>query len=76
MTRYRVPIQTLITAYVTVEADDPTDALDKAFDGRTPSLCAQCSGRGQSYSMDLGEWGVDGFKVEDLSEDDVTEIEE
>ena len=75
MSKYRVPIQTLVTAYVTVEAEDETEAIDKAFD-KVPYLCAQCSGWGQEHSMDLGEWGTDGFTVQELTEADVTEVEE
>lgn len=31
---------------------------DRAYED-TPSICAQCSGWGQQYSMDLGDWEPD-----------------
>jgi endogenous inhibitor of DNA gyrase (YacG/DUF329 family) len=74
MPQYRVPIQTLATAYVTVEAEDETDAIEKSAEVHV-SIRAQCSGWGQAYSLDLGEWTSEGFTVQDITEADAMEVE-
>ncbi len=59
MPKYRVYLQTVASVSVQVEAEDPDEALDAAY-GQVPrEVCAQCSGWGKSYSLDLGEWESD-----------------
>lgn len=61
MAKYRVYVQT--TASATVEVDVPDGMTDPELIAEyaheyaeMPSLGAQASGWGQSWSMDLGEW--------------------
>lgn len=60
MPKYRVYYTTVASISVVVEADDAfsaREAADERFPD--PSICAQCSGWGQDYSLDLGEWEQD-----------------
>lgn len=66
MAKYRVYLETGASVAVTVEVDDDLDeaeahaaAIEKAFDEAPRSVCAQCSGWGQKWSLDLGEWDVE-----------------
>ena len=59
MTEYRVSFHAGASTTITVEADDEEAALDKAYDALPNSICAQCSGWGQKWSRDIGEWEVD-----------------
>jgi hypothetical protein len=69
MPKYRVYFTTGASSSVVVEAEDRSDAIDKASDEFAyPSICAQCSGWGQDYSMDLGEWEPD------MSDEGVEEV--
>lgn len=54
--KYRVQLRKMLWTTVEVEADDEDAAIDAAFDGALPSLCAQCCGWGQEFSVDEGEW--------------------
>lgn len=65
MAMYRIYLQTVASTSVDVEIDDTqyddefnlSEAIENAaYAECTPSLCAQCSGWGQGYSVDLGEW--------------------
>jgi hypothetical protein len=59
---YTVYLNQMLSASVTVEADDPDEAIDKAHESDLPrGICAQCSGWGQkSWSMDTsGDWEPD-----------------
>jgi hypothetical protein len=58
-------------AYASVTVDIDADGLDaeeiremaieKAFEGNMPSLCHQCAGWRQGFSLELGDdWDVDG----------------
>ena len=67
MSRYRVGMSTIANITVTVEADSPKDAIEKAYDELPGSICAQCSGWGQNWSLDMGEWEPD---------DDLPEVDE
>jgi hypothetical protein len=66
MAKYRVMMTTTASASIVVEVPDELNehydieekAIELAFD-EAPSICAQCSGWGKKYSMDLGEWDVD-----------------
>lgn len=69
MTKYRVQLKTTAYAYVTVEADDPDAAIDAALEGEMPYICAQCSGWGAGYDLELD----DAWQEPDA--DDVWEVE-
>ena len=68
MAKYRVYLTTTASAAVDIEVPDdvtdPEEISEIAWnEAEFPSLSAQASGWGQSWSMDLGEWGneiVDG----------------
>lgn len=75
MAKYRVYLDTTISVSMTVEVDDNLDedaaraqAIEKAFQEGTPSICAQCSGWGRSWSKDEGEYEVsrnpDGTEIQ------------
>lgn len=57
MPKYRVVLETTASAYAEVEADDREAAIEAAFED-LPSLCAQCGGWGQDWSLGLGEFDV------------------
>ena len=59
MSKYTVPLKTGAYAFVTVEADSAEDAVDAVFNGDLPWVCAQCSGWGRQFSLELGDWDVD-----------------
>lgn len=63
MSTYRIFFTQVVSTSVEVEADDFDDAVDKAYGSDAlPSsnfLCGQCSGWGQAYSIDTGEWEAD-----------------
>lgn len=70
MPKYRVHYVSTASSTVVVEAEDAIaarEAAEEVFED--PSICAQCSGWGQSYSVDLGEWeqddSADGVTEED-----------
>lgn len=55
----------------TVDADDVESAIEQAFEKR-PNLCAQCSGWGREWSLELGdEWELD--TVEDENGEEVVD---
>lgn len=63
----RVPITDQMYAAYGIDENSDTatlfDAVEENIDMfAAPEICAQCSGWGQSWSMDLGEW--------ELSEED------
>lgn len=58
MPKYQVTLQTVASAYMTVEAEDLEEAIVAAMED-APFICAQCSGFGQSWSLELGEWDID-----------------
>lgn len=63
MTKYAVHYQATASASVVVEAEDESDAADKADEVFVePSLCAHCS-----HEIDLGDWqpteGEDGIEA-------------
>jgi len=59
MPKYRVYLTTTASATVYVEAENPDDAIDLAYEEGPAGICAHCSGWGQNWSVDLGEWGTD-----------------
>lgn len=59
MPKYRVPLNGYASATVTVETDetDPEAIVNLALEEGVSSPCAQCSGWGQSWSLEIGdEW--------------------
>jgi hypothetical protein len=66
MIKYRIGLETIAMAYVTVEIPDDTPeyereelAEEEAHKQGVPGICAQCSGWGQPHSLALGdEWEV------------------
>ena len=67
MPKYSVDFETSVSVTITVEADDEDAAIDKAYDEIPSSVCAQCSGWGQKWSLDLGEFELYEPKSEDLA---------
>lgn len=66
MATYTVYLKTFAETAVKVEADDPDEAIDKAYN-ETPTICAQCSGWGHGYSLEIGEvW--DAYEVTDAED--------
>lgn len=66
MAKYRVFLATGASLSVTVEVDDDLDvdearesAIEKAFEEAPSNVCAQCSGWGKRWSLDLGEWDME-----------------
>lgn len=62
MTKYRINFSGMASASVVVETDktDPEEILDELYVEGLPGLCAQCSGWGRSYSLELPEeWDAD-----------------
>lgn len=56
MPKYIVHFQTVASATLEVEAEDRQAAIEEARQEGVPGICAQCSGWGRDYSIDLGEW--------------------
>lgn len=61
MPKYRVHLQTFASATVEIDVPDgmtdPEQIAEYAYEhGELPTLGAQASGWGQSWSLDLGEW--------------------
>lgn len=75
MAKYRVHFQSGASCTVTVEAEDEEAAIEAAYDELPGGICAQCSGWGQEWSIDLGEWDLEKddpkfeFKAVELEED-------
>jgi hypothetical protein len=79
MPKYKVFVQTVASATVEVDVPegmtDPNEISELAFNqAEFPSLSANASGWGRSWSLDLGEWEdvtEDGTPVVELAEDEV-----
>jgi hypothetical protein len=56
---YRVYLNATASFYVNVEAEDEDSAIDKAYEMAPREVCAHCSGWGQAWGIDLGEWEAD-----------------
>jgi len=71
MATYRVYLQTVASTTIEVEADDPDDAYEKAFDKRMPHICAQCSGWRGGPNLELGDmWEIpEGMSVDEAVEE-------
>ena len=67
MPKYRVFIPIPATLTVVVEAEDAEDAIEAAGEHVHVDLCAQCSGWGEDYNLDLPiDWDWDGADVEEV----------
>ncbi len=58
MPKYRITLATSASVTATVEADDDEIAVDMVFDMVPSEVCAQCSGWGKNWSLDIGQWDV------------------
>lgn len=60
MPTYDVYLCTYASTVITVEAEDRERAEEKALvEGRMPTICAQCSGWGSNYNLEIGsDWEV------------------
>lgn len=58
MPKYAVTLETIANVTIEVDAEDESDAFEKAFEEVPSEVCAQCSGWGNGYSLDLGEWDI------------------
>lgn len=56
MPKYRVTYETRAWFYIDIEAKDEDAAIEAGYT-EVPDICAQCSGWGQKYELELGnEW--------------------
>lgn len=53
--KYRVYLRTVASTTIEVEASSEEEAIEAAFK-KTPYLCAQCSGWGNSAGIELADW--------------------
>lgn len=56
MPKFTVHMDAVISTAVTVEAEDVEAALAACYDELPRSICAQCSGWGESWGKDEGEY--------------------
>ncbi|MEW1547515.1 hypothetical protein [Streptomyces tsukubensis] len=65
MTKYRINLSTAANASITVETEetDPELIYQEALHEGIPHPCAQCSGWGQNWELEIGdEWDVETDK--------------
>ncbi len=55
MATYRVNYTSGAFLSIAVEADNEEDAIDKAYEEVPSGVCAQCSGWGEKWSLDVGD---------------------
>jgi len=59
MPKYNVHLSTVVSATVTVEAEDAEQAIEAAYEEVPSEFCFQCSGHGQPWDLDMGgEWEI------------------
>ena len=58
MAKYRGSLEAGAFFTITAEADGEDEAFEAAFDEAPTDVCAHCSGWGQEWSVDLGEWSA------------------
>ncbi len=62
MPKFKVEFRAYVFATDTVEAEDESEAAEKAFGNGFPDICAQCSGWGKDYTVafpdDPASWEV------------------
>jgi hypothetical protein len=73
MTKYTVYLETGLEVGVKVEAADADEAIDKAYDERPGSICAQCSGWGQNWTKSEGDELEPNCVVDDATGETVWE---
>jgi hypothetical protein len=59
MSTYRIYFTNVTSTSIEVEADDLDEAIDAAYEKLPGSICAQCSGWGNDWSRDEGDWNHD-----------------
>lgn len=65
MSEFKVYFEGMAGLVVTVEADDAEAAIEKAYDEVPSGVCAQCSGWGEKWSLDVpDDWGLDSVADE------------
>jgi hypothetical protein len=65
MSEFKVYFEGMAGMTVTVEADDVEAAIEKAYNEIPSGVCAQCSGWGEKWSLDVpDEWALDGVADE------------
>jgi hypothetical protein len=71
VTTYGLYFNVATSIYIKVEAETLEEAQELAYDEIPHDVCAQCSGWGQTWGMDLGEpvldetaYSVDGKHIE------------
>lgn len=77
MPTYRVAMSTTASLSIEVEADNETEAEEKAYEEGPRGVCAQCSGWGEKWGLDLGDFEIDAdsefcgevYKAVELVED-------
>lgn len=70
MSKFVVYFTATVSSPFEVEAEDKASAIEAAYERfPNPSICAQCSGWGKDYGIDLGDWEVadENLDVEELS---------
>lgn len=55
MPEFKVHMSTVSSFSITVEAEDYEAAIEKAYEAHSPSVCSQCSGWRQKWSLDIGD---------------------
>jgi hypothetical protein len=55
MPKYNVHLNTGAFTVVTVEAEDKEAAIEAAYEAELPTICAQCSGWGRDWNLELGD---------------------
>jgi hypothetical protein len=60
MPKYIVWFTTVASTSISVEAENKEAAIDAAYECEFPTICAQCSGWGRDFNLELGdEWTPD-----------------
>lgn len=73
--KYTVHLTTFASLSIDVEIPDDTDqdkareaAIEAALDNAPNGVCAQCSGWGQKWDLEIGDWDVakemDGSEID------------
>jgi hypothetical protein len=68
MPKYSVSLMTTLSLSITVEAENEEAAREEAYQ-EAPGICAQCSGWGRKYGMDIGEWTAPEDFFDDWTEE-------
>jgi hypothetical protein len=63
MAIYKVQLQRADWVTLTVEAEDEDAALDAAYELAPGEPCGQCSGWGESWYLDVGDWTSEALAI-------------